>query len=48
MKGGGGHPDLTSALRGGFQKLTSDDKGRGGGVKNLQKYAYVICEAPLA
>ena len=45
-EGGGGHSDLTSALRGGFQNLMSAYKG-GRGVKKPQKYAYVIFESPL-
>ena len=42
---GGGHSDLTSALRRGFQNLMSAYKGEG--VKKPQKYAYVIFESPL-
>ena len=46
-RGGGGHSDLMSALRGGFQNLMHAYQG-GGGVKKPQKYAYIICERPLS
>ena len=46
MPNEGGHSDLMSALRGGFQNLMHAYQG-GGGVKKPQKYAYVICESPL-